>query len=76
MDITSQRLVIVGLATGQIGAVDLKNFNNVAMLGSHDSTICKVIWLEKFEILLSFGFDNLIKVFSLKNGQNGNYQTN
>jgi methyl coenzyme M reductase alpha subunit len=45
MDISSQRVLFVGLSTGQIGAVDIKNVNNVAMLGNHDSTICKVIWI-------------------------------
>jgi WD40 repeat protein len=66
MDVTSQRLVIVGLATGQIGVVDANNVANVAIVGSHEATICKIIWIEKYEVLLSFGYDNLIKVFKLK----------
>lgn len=45
MDITSSRLVVVGLATGQIGLVDMQNTNNVLCLGAHLAPVCKVIWI-------------------------------
>lgn len=66
--------MFVGLATGQIGLVNIKNTKEVAMIGEHDTAICKIIWIENYQILLSFGFDNKIKVFSLQNVQNGNFQ--
>ncbi len=48
MDVTPTKLVIVGLATGQIGLVDMQNTNNVLCLGSHLSPVCKVVWIERF----------------------------
>lgn len=74
MDLTADRLVIVGLATGQIGLVDMKNVNNVLLLGSHAAPICKVVWVEKYEVVVTFGYDCLIKVFTLKPQNQNSFQ--
>lgn len=74
MDVTPSRHIIVGLATGQVGVIDMKNTNNIGVLGCHEAPICKVVWVEKFETVITFGFDNLAKVFSLKPQNNNNFQ--
>lgn len=52
----------------------MDNTNNCMILGNHSAPICKIVWIEKYEVVVSFGFDNLIKVFTLKNQQNNNFQ--
>lgn len=74
MDVTSSKHVIVGLATGHVGVVDRQNINNMGLLGTHDAAICKVVWIEKHEVVLTLGFDYVIKVFSLKQSNNNNFQ--
>lgn len=39
------KLVIVGLASGQIGVVDLQNSKNLMCIGSHNAPVCKVFWI-------------------------------
>ena len=72
MDLTDKRIVIAGLCSGQIGMVDMTNINNVLCLGEHDAPICKVVWIEKFQIVVSFGYDNVIKVFTMSPQNNTN----
>lgn len=67
--------VFAGLANGQIVCVE-KNSRKTMILGSHEAGICKVIWIEEFQTILSFGYDCVLKVFSLNNNINGNYQLN
>ena len=59
-------LVIAGLANGEIVVVDMTNVNNLIMLGSHDSPICKVAWCEEHKIVISVGYDNFIKCFNFE----------
>ncbi len=74
MDVTSSKHIIVGLVTGHVGVVDKQNTNNMGLLGTHDAAICKVFWIEKHEVVMTLGFDYVIKVFSLKQSNNNNYQ--
>lgn len=74
MDITSSKHVVAGLATGHVGIVDTQNINNSGLLGMHEAPICKVVWVEKFEVIMTLGFDNFIKIFSLKQQNNNNFQ--
>lgn len=62
------------MASGQVGVVDIRNVNNVMVIGEHLAAVCGVFWVEKFEVVVTVGFDTLVKVFSLKNAQNNNYQ--
>mgnify|MGYP006872393003 FL=1 len=45
---TQDRLVIVGLASGQVGVVDIRNVNNVMVIGEHLGGVFRVFWVEKF----------------------------
>lgn len=74
MDNTHNGFVIAGLANGQIGCVDMQT-GSAAILGNHEAPICKVVWVQEFETILTFGFDYVLKVFSLQN-TNGNFQLN
>lgn len=66
--------MFAGLATGDIILVDMKNTQNCAPIGSHNAPICMLAWVDKFKVLLSLGYDDLLKVFSLERDQQGNHQ--
>lgn len=45
MDLTKNDLLIVGLASGHVGVIDLGNDCNFVILGEHNGAVCKVIWV-------------------------------
>jgi hypothetical protein len=42
------------------------------LIGAHDAPICKIFWVEKYNMLMSFGFDSKWKFWNLQNS-NGNF---
>ena len=66
-DITSDKMLFAGLATGDIAAVKMES-SEVGRIGFHDAPICGVFWLKEKECLMSLGFDNLIRFWTL-NGE-------
>lgn len=46
-----------GLCTGDIVVVSMKD-DQVGVIGSHKAMICKVFYVEKFNFLISLGFDS------------------
>jgi hypothetical protein len=65
-------LAFAGLSTGDIVAVDMAN-NQCQLIGNHEGVpICKIFWVDNFNILMSFGYDQKIKFWILANN-NGNF---
>lgn len=44
--------------------------NQSGVIGSHDAPIVKVFWIQRFNILISLGFDNKLKFWDLQNQGN------
>ena len=65
IDISADGVVFAGIATGDVVAVNIGN-NGTAILGKHNAPICKVFWIDKYSILASLGFDNVIKFWGLE----------
>ena len=64
VDMNPDKIMFAGMATGDIAAVDMKN-NSIGRIGGHDGPICGVFWLQNFGCLVSLGFDNLIRFWTL-----------
>jgi len=61
--------VFGGLASGDVVAVSLQN-NNIVHMGCHEAPICGIFWIAEKGCLITLGFDNLIKFWSLETGNN------
>jgi hypothetical protein len=57
-------MIFAGLANGDIVAIDVKN-NNLGVIGTHEAPVCRVFWDEKHNLLMSLGFDNQLKFWTL-----------
>lgn len=66
--------MFAGLATGDVALVDMRNTQNCVIVGAHAAPIVLVAWVEKFSVLITLAYDNLIKVFNLQPDQTGKYQ--
>lgn len=66
-DINEDNILFAGLATGDIAAISLKD-NQVVRLGAHDAPICGIFWIKDKNCLVSLGYDNLIRFWTLDGG--------
>lgn len=66
-DINPNNVLLAGLATGDIAAISLEN-SQVHRVGGHDAPICGIFWLKDKGCLLTLGFDNLVKFWTLEGG--------
>ena len=57
-------VVIVGLAGGEVIGVNMRNGGG-GILGCHEAPICAVFWVERLKVVVSVGFDNHIKIWTL-----------
>ena len=62
-------IVFAGLASGEIFAVDMTNSQSAA-IGSHDVPICKLFWVNEYDLLMSMGYDQKIKFWNMQNSGN------
>lgn len=69
MTVGKGNIAFAGLATGDIFAVDMSN-NQSAAIGSHDSAICKVFWINEYDLLVSLGYDQKMKFWNMQNSGN------
>ena len=66
-DISPDKVMFAGLATGDIAVIQMEN-SNVGRMGFHDAPICGLFWLQEKGCLMSLGFDDLIRFWTF----NGN----
>eukprot|EP00919_Chromeraceae_sp_WS-2016_P052244 GHVR01123895.1.p1 GENE.GHVR01123895.1~~GHVR01123895.1.p1 ORF type:complete len:107 (+),score=2.78 GHVR01123895.1:3332-3652(+) len=64
-------LIFAGLATGDIVALNMRN-NDIALIGTHNAPICFICWVKEINVLISLGFDNVMRFWGLENN-NGNF---
>ena len=65
-------LIFAGFANGDIVAVD-PGTNNIIKIGGHEAAICKIYYINNFELLISFGYDNMMRLWTLDSNINGNF---
>jgi WD40 repeat protein len=63
-DINENNVVFGGLATGDVVAVSLEN-SGICHLGRHDAPINGIFWIREKGCLITTGFDNLLKIWTL-----------
>lgn len=63
-DINPDMLAIIGLANGDVIVVDIRNDRNAIGLGSHEAPICGVFWCQEYGMVLSLGYDTVVKCFN------------
>jgi WD40 repeat protein len=64
IDMAPDNVLLAGLASGDIAAVDMRS-NKAVRVGGHDAPICGVFWLREKGIIMSLGFDNLVRFWNL-----------
>lgn len=64
IDLADETVAIVGLASGELMALELTS-GSIVPLGMHQSPICGVFWIREKGCILSVGFDNLLRFWSL-----------
>lgn len=68
-DIHPDSILFVGMATGDIAAINLQN-NDIARIGGHDAPICGIYWIKDKGCLMSLGFDNLVRFWNINENSN------
>jgi len=63
-DINENNIAFAGLASGDVVAVSLEN-SSIVCLGAHEAPINGIFWLKEKGCLITLGFDNLIKFWTL-----------
>lgn len=65
VDFSSNGMLLAGLASGEIVVIDIQS-GNCMMLGTHDAPICGIYWLNQYSLVMTLGFDNLIKFWRVQ----------
>lgn len=65
VDFGGNGILIAGLASGDVVAVEIQSGNYI-QLGAHDAPICGVYWLNHYSLVMTLGFDNLIKFWRVQ----------
>lgn len=63
-DFNEEGIVFAGLASGEIVAVQCLNSQSTT-LGTHSAPICGLYWIKQMRILMSLGFDQVIKFWKI-----------
>lgn len=64
LDYDHNGVAFAGLASGEIVAVQCQN-SQATTIGNHTAPICGLFWIREMNMLMSLGFDNLIKFWKL-----------
>ncbi len=64
VDMNENGIVFAGLASGDVVAVELSS-GNTFPLGTHEAPICGVFWVREKGCLMTLGYDNLIRFWTL-----------
>jgi WD40 repeat protein len=65
IDFNPDGILLAGLASGDVVAIEMKSSKTV-VLGSHDAPICGVYWLREKGLVMTLGFDRLIRLWALQ----------
>lgn len=65
VDFSNNGMLFAGLASGDVVVIEIQS-GNYMPLGTHDAPICGVYWLSQYSIVMTLGFDNLIKFWRVQ----------
>jgi mRNA export factor len=64
-DFSGSGLLFAGLASGDVLVIEIQSGNYMS-LGNHEAPICGIYWVNQFSLLMTLGFDNLIKFWRVQ----------
>ncbi len=64
-DFNDSGLLFAGLASGDVLVIEIKSGSYMS-LGNHDAPICGIYWINQFGLLMTLGYDNLIKFWRVQ----------